>query len=252
VIVAVSKSTVEDLVVRHRISRSELVVIANGVEVGGRGQKVEGEGGAEVRRLLGIPAEAFILGSVGRLAAVKGYDRLITALAALQKLQASIRREENGSSVDAECATNKGRRYVLLLVGDGPERKLLEMLAQELGVADRVIIAGYQPDPAPYLNAMDMFILSSRSEGLSVALLEAMAAGVPVAVTDVGENSGVIDHGGCGVVLPDEEGKWAGVLATAVADRKHTDERVEAARKRVRERYSLSATLASYERVYQG
>jgi len=65
----------------------------------------------------------------------------------------------------------------LLLVGDGPERPRLEQEADTLGIRDRVCFAGYQPHPERFLQAMDVFALTSRSEGLPVSLLEAWAAG---------------------------------------------------------------------------
>jgi glycosyltransferase involved in cell wall biosynthesis len=170
-----------------------------------------------------------VIGSVGRLAHIKGYDRLITAFAALNNLTTS-----------------------LLLVGDGPERGALERQAQQLGVADRVTFTGYQANPAPYLTRMDLFVLPSRSEGMSVALLEAMAAGIPVAVTKAGANREIIDGGHCGTLLADDEGTWAHIMAATLDDQGTTTAKVHAARQRVRDHYSLQTTLAGYERLYAG
>jgi glycosyltransferase involved in cell wall biosynthesis len=185
---------------------------------------------AAFRIKMGIPAEALVFGSVGRLAQVKGIDRLIAAFAAL-KLPLST--------------------TYLLLIGAGPEREALERQARELGVADRVIFAGFQGDPAPYLAAMDVFVLPSRSEGVSVALLEAMAAGVPVAVTDVGANREVIEEGRCGVILPAEECQWPEILAALLNDPEGSAIKQQAAKERVRTRYSLATTLDSYEQLYR-
>ena len=178
---------------------------------------------------------------MGRLAHVKGYDRLIRAFASLAPSSLNF----PGAS---DRNANRRSAPLLLLVGDGPERSSLERLARDLGVAGRVIFAGYQADPAPYLAAMNLFVLPSRSEGLSVALLEAMAAGVPVLVTEVGANREVIADGEAGTLLPDDEERWPVALASALAD--NAREKVAAAQARVKTHYSLETTLDQYEKIY--
>ena len=205
---------------------------------------------------MGIPPDAFVIGSVGRLAHVKGYDRLIAAVAAVIGYSLSVIGEKakgDPSTNNQEPITNNGAAGVyLLLVGDGPERANLERQARDLGVADRVLFAGFQSDPEPYYSVMDLFILSSRSEGLSISLLEAMARGVPVAVTDVGANRDVIADGQCGVVLPDDDRCWAAILTSISQKPADLLAKVHAAQKRVREHYSLDATLRGYEALYKG
>ena len=223
-IVAVSVSTAADLAAHHKIPLGDIVVIPNGV---GRRNPQSRIQKSAFRAQAGIPNDARVIGTVGRLAFVKGIDRLIAAFAALNNLTT-----------------------YLLLVGAGPERDALERQVQESGVADRVIFAGYQADPAPCLAAMDVFALPSRSEGLSVALLEAMAAGVPVAVTDVGANREVIEDGKCGVLLPVDERQWPEILAMCITDVACSKARTEAAQARVHSHYSLATTLDAYEKLY--
>ena len=165
------------------------------------------------------------LGSVGRQAKVKGYDRLIAAFA---RLPADFR---------------------LLLVGDGPERGALEQQARELGVAARVTFAGFQENPWPYYAKMDLFVLPSRSEGLSISLLEAMSAGIPVAVTDAGDSRVVVDGGRAGIILPEHENEWANLIITSLSD-PETAQRSSIARNRVHTHYSQATTLETYERLY--
>ena len=242
-IVAVSAATAEVMAAKLWIPRKRIRVVVNGV---GFSEDPESRTrNSESKEMVGIPPDALVIGSVGRLAQVKGYDRLIAAFAAC---------EARGGRGLSEPQTKDGspevRPPVLLLVGDGPEREALQRQAQELGVADRVVFAGYQADPAPYLAAMDLFVLPSRSEGVSVALLEAMAAGVPVAVTDVGANREVIEDGKCGVVLPEDEGQWAGVMTAIWQDVAAARVRGEAARIRVSRHYSLATTLDAYDQLY--
>jgi glycosyltransferase involved in cell wall biosynthesis len=222
------------------------------------GQWAEDRGQWAVKKMLGIPDSAFVIGTVGRLAHVKGCDRLIAAFAALNRLQLfgcrvpQLLSESPKASISPPLTTQQRDNLTtyLLLTGSGPELEALQRQARELGVSDRVIFAGYQADPTPYLAAMDLFVLPSRSEGLSIALLEAMSAGVPVAVTDVGASREVIEDGKCGAVLPEDEGKWPEILAEVLRDKEGLARRRDAAVSRVRDCYSLEATLDGYEAVY--
>ncbi|MDF1841524.1 MAG: glycosyltransferase [Rubripirellula sp.] len=125
----------------------------------------------EVRSMLGLEGQNVLLGSVGRLAEVKRFDLALAAFAAAYS--------------DEETAH-------LVLVGDGPERDGLIRVASELGVLERVHFAGHQDDVSPWLAAMDIYFNSSRSEGMSQSLIEAMAAGLPIVATDVGDSAYVL------------------------------------------------------------
>jgi glycosyltransferase involved in cell wall biosynthesis len=138
--------------------------------------------GCEVRESLGIPAGALVLGTVGRLVEVKRQDLLIRAFAAL-------------------CALGKHANTWLLLVGDGPERQRLEQLAYSLGVRGRTVFAGFQAEPQGFYQAMDLFALTSRHEGLPLALLEAWASGLPVVVSAVGGLPQTVVHGMTGMLF---------------------------------------------------
>jgi glycosyltransferase involved in cell wall biosynthesis len=186
------------------------------------------------RRALGLDNDAWVMGAVGRLAPVKGQDRLIHAFGDLRR-------------------TAAGARAMLLLIGDGPDRARLESLVGSLGLAADVRFAGHRADARNLYAAMDLFVLPSRSEGLSVALLEAMAAGCPVAATGVGESRAVLADGVCGRLLPDDVREWSAVLADerAAAGGAAVSERVRRAWERVRDRYSFDAMLDAYEAIYR-
>jgi glycosyltransferase involved in cell wall biosynthesis len=156
----------------------------------------------------------------------------------------------------------------LLLIGDGPERRRLEEQSRLLGLGAHVVFAGYQPEPRRFLDLMDVFVLPSRSEGLSVALLEAMSAGCPAMVTDVGENRRVIADGEAGWLLPSDETKWGPFILTQAIYRRNRPGALEpseaagdesgrarkviaAAEKRVRDVYGAERTLSSYEEEYR-
>ena len=251
-IVTVSKATAEVMSKKLWIARKRIKVVVNGVAVEKKPEVSSQKSG--IREQLGITSNSRLIGAVGRLAWVKGHDRLIAAFAAVIGYSLEVTREKakgDPSTNNQEPITNNGAAGAfLLLVGDGPERDVLEHQARDLAVADRVIFAGYQSEPGPYLAAMDVFVLPSRSEGLSVSLLEAMVAGVPVAVTDVGANREVIEDGKCGTMLPEDEGAWAEILEGILRDKVGTQTKAAAARTRVHDHYSLESTLDNYERLY--
>lgn len=101
--------------------------------------------------------------AIGRLIEAKGFDVLIEAFSLLRK---------------------NGIEAVLTIVGEGPERNKIEALVSELGLSDRVLLAGYQANPYPFLEAADIFVLSSRWEGYVNVLIEAMVFNKPTVVTD--------------------------------------------------------------------
>ena len=133
------------------------------------------------RSTLGIPLSAFVFICVARLNAVKDLGTLLRAFAALP-------------ASDPE-------RYRLVMVGDGPERSRLETLRTDLGLEQRVMMLGARDDVVRLLPAADAFVMSSLSEGLPVALLEAMASGLPCVATAVGGIPGLLDTG-AGITVP--------------------------------------------------
>jgi glycosyltransferase involved in cell wall biosynthesis len=242
-VVAVSEATRHALESAFGLKSGSVRVIRNGVLVSDGAPGIEGR--AEQRRKLNIPPGSCVIGSVGRLAEVKGYDRLLRAFAEMAGGAEGGGRRAEATSTPPHSDTP---RLILLLIGDGPERAALEALALTLGISDRVKFAGFRADARRLLVAMDLFVLPSRSEGLSVSLLEAMAEGVPVAVTDVGANLEVIESGNAGIVLPADEAEWPAILAHAV---RHAEPvKVSCAAERVRGRYAIDQTVDAYETLY--
>ena len=232
--VAVSEDTADRLSATHGMARKRIRVVRNGVAPHPvqTSEQVE-----SLRAEMRLAGGALVLGSVGRLAHVKGYDRLIAAFAAMLQVSGS------------------DSAPVLLLVGDGPGKDDLGRQAKALGVESAVRFAGYRRDARCFYDVMDLFLLPSRSEGLSIALLEAMAAGVPVLVTDVGENRRVLEDGACGEMLSDDEGEWGRIISNQLSvvssQSRESAERVRRAKERVEEHYSMEATRAAYERLYE-
>jgi sugar transferase (PEP-CTERM/EpsH1 system associated) len=220
---------IADSIVRHRIApRRKVHVVPNGIDVARFDR--DGDRG-ELRRSLGLPAEAPIIGTVGRLDEVKRQDRLIRAFAQVRRGWPEAR---------------------LLLVGDGPSRDELRTLTEGLGLGDCVHFAGYQPRPERYLHAMDVFALTSRSEGMPLAVLEAWAAGVPVVASRVGGLPELIDDGRTGrLIEPGDEAAWSEALAALLADPQAASRLGQEGRRHVRARFGVRAMATNYERHYR-
>jgi glycosyltransferase involved in cell wall biosynthesis len=128
-----------------------------------------------------VKKEGLWIMGVGRLLRQKGYDRLIRAVAALQR--PDVR---------------------LVLVGEGPDRAKLQSQADELGIGDRLIMPGFVRQPMQWLAAADLFALSSRWEGFGHVIVEAMAAGAPVIAFDCPHGPrDIIRSGENGILVPD-------------------------------------------------
>ncbi len=139
----------------------------------------------------------------------------------------------------------------LLLAGDGPARPALEARAQELGVAGRVRFLGARPDPERLLQASRIFVLPSRSEGMSNALLEAMATGLPCVASRIGGNTDLVEHGITGLLTPPEDAaSLADALCVLLEDDDLCHRLGTAARAAVVERYGMDRVVRQYMELY--
>jgi glycosyltransferase involved in cell wall biosynthesis len=201
---------------------AKLHVVANGVRVPTRSA-------ADVqlkRRELAIPAGTFAFFYVGRLNPVKDLGTLLQAFAALPPDLAA--------------------RSRLYLVGDGSERAPLEARAAALGLSGRAIFLGARNDVSEVLMAADAFVMSSKSEGLPMVLLEAMAAGVPCVATAVG---GIPDLFGedRGLSVPAQDAPALARAMASVASSPELRERlVSNATQNLRRHYALDAIVDRY------
>ena len=188
---------------------------------------------AAMRRALGATPGESLLCTIARLDPSKGQTYFLQALAEVR-------------------ARNPRIRFRALLVGDGPRREDLRRVAASLGLADRVHLLGIRRDVAEIIAASDVFVLPSLNEGLSQALLEAMALGVPVIATDVGGTADAVVPGRTGwlVAAADSSG-----LATAIdhvlGNEREAATRAAAARNLIQRQFSLTSHLARLEDLYR-
>lgn len=231
IVIAVSEALAE--VLRGHVVRdpTEVRVIINGVDTA---HFQPASDPAPARRALGIPEEAAVIGSVGRLEPVKNYRLALRALARL------------GDRLP------DGRIPWLVLAGDGRDRPALEAEAVALGVRSRVIFLGWQPDAARVYHALDLFTISSISEGTSISLLEAMSSAVCPVVTAVGGNAEVLGPDLQDLLVPSEDDA---ALATAwrrqLADPAGCAAIGRSARDRVQEWFSLDRVVRQHAALYR-
>lgn len=215
-----------------KLDASKVKCIPNGVVLD-RFQPADGR--PTLRHELGIPKGRLVIGYVGHLRPEKNPLRCLKACA----------------RIDRELDMH------VLILGDGPERAACEELARSLpSLYGRVTFAGHQPDPRPHYRAMDVFCISSDTEQMPVALVEAMASSLPVVSTDVGDVR---------AMLPDEQGEFvlplgahetawpmAEKLTELLRDPAQRKQLGALNRKRAEERYSFDAMLRAHRDVWQG
>ncbi|HEX8135981.1 MAG TPA: glycosyltransferase [Pyrinomonadaceae bacterium] len=201
------------------------VVIPNGIDT--QAFKPEPEAGSRVRAELGVKPEALLVGCVGRLDPMKDHPTLVRAARIV-------------------CRERENVRFVC--VGDGPTDYLaeLQLLAQELGVAEKFIWAGARSNMMALYNALDLLVSASFSEGFPNVIGEAMACGVPCVVTDTGDSALIVGEAGR-VVAPRDPASLAEAIISSLD--KRSVETSARARRRILENFSVERMAAETERA---
>jgi sugar transferase (PEP-CTERM/EpsH1 system associated) len=212
-----------------RIRKDRIGVIANGVDCNKFSWCIQSR--VIMRQQLGIENSTVVIGTVGRLDPIKDHRTLFQAL---------------------DLLLLHGIPALLVIVGDGPERKILENDARARGeVAKRIRFVGESKDVLSHLCAFDIFALPSLAEGMSNALLEAMAAGLACVATRVGGNPELIQHGKSGLLFePGRVAALAGYLKSLATDAPLRHSLGMNARSRIQERFSLQRMLSDYTGLY--
>ena len=219
-IVGICDATTGNLKSMHSVPMRKIVRVYNGADPVSR-----------VARERWPPKSGFTLVYVGRLEPVKNHAMLLNAFRSALQSMPGLR---------------------LWMVGDGSERKMLENLAVELGIHTQVTFWGQQFDVAPFFSAADAFIMSSKSEGLPVSLLQAFSLGLPAIVTDVGGMAEVVRLARAGFTVPatDPAEMAAAILRLANND----EERLQFAthaEEAFLSRFTLKTMVAAYMDLYR-
>lgn len=179
-------------------------------------------------------SDSVVIGTVGRLAAVKDQQLLLVALHRLVSERPELR-----SSLR------------LLIVGDGPEYEALNALTERLELGGMVWLAGDREDIPELLRTMDIFVLPSLGEGISNTVLEAMASGLPVIATSVGGNPELVQDGATGLLFPaGDVSALARALATLIDNPSRRHAMGEAAEAHIRQNFDWQRTVDSYLSLY--
>jgi glycosyltransferase involved in cell wall biosynthesis len=182
---------------------------------------------SEARQALGVPADGFRAGWVGRLSREKGPDLLLTALAELHE-----------------------ERVAASVLGDGPERESLTRSIARLDLGPGVVLHGTIPNAGRLFRAFDVLVVSSRTEGTPIVVFEAMAAGVPIVATAVGGVPNVIGAGEALIVEPDARA-LAAAIRSVKEDPGGAARRAQAAGARLVRQFGVSPWIGRYREVYE-
>lgn len=180
---------------------------------------------------LGISENTMVVGIVARLDPIKNHKMLLKAF---------------------KIAVNKHSNIKLIIVGDGSLRGELENLAKKYMIRKKVIFLGERKDIIKILGCIDVFVLCSKSEGMSITLLEAMASGVPIIATRVGGNSSIIENGVSGILVESNEHiELAKEIVCLIKDDQKRKEISRAAKDRYEREFTLDKMVERYCFIFE-
>jgi len=212
-------------------SGKRMVVIRCGVDI--ERFQPDRRVGKEVRAQWGLSDGEILIGLIGRLDPIKGHSTFLWAAALLAQRRGDV-------------------RFVCVGDGPGPYKSKMRALAEELGLAERLIWAGFRDDLEAVYNALDLLTSSSYGEGFPNVVAEAMACGVPCIVTDVGDSACIV--GDTGPVVPPKDPEallngWKQILALSQLDREALG---KASRARIVKEFSVSQLVERTETALKG
>lgn len=227
-LVFVSEKLRHELAAELRVAPAKCSVVPNGIDT----RKFAGAAQDSIRRQLGLGPQDVLVGSIGNIRGPKAYEVLLRAAAQLRAAST---------------------RYHFVIAGEGGNslhRRLLA-LRSELQLDSAVHFLGLRTDVADVLHNLDVFALSSDTEGFSIACIEAMAAGIPVVATRSGGPEEIVEHERSGLLVPTQDpAALAAAISRLATDRAFAAELARNALQRVQERYTLQGMIGSYARIF--
>jgi glycosyltransferase involved in cell wall biosynthesis len=227
-VVFVSEHLKDHLAPRLRLAESQCAVIPNGVDV----QVYHPCRDRSLRSELALANDVILVGAIGNIRAPKAYDVLLRA---------------------ARILSDRSQRFHFVIAGDCSNDLGLELveLSRSLGIEQRLSFLGLRADVARILNNLDAFVLSSHTEGFSIACLEAMACGIPVIATRSGGPEEILE-GGAGILVPtDDPEAIAQAVEEVTSSKALADALTAKALKRVQQQYSLGRMFSQYEALIE-
>ena len=226
--IAVSGSTRDFLVRERHVPAHKVTLIWNGAPLDEFAPAPPAVARA-VRHELGIPDDALVIGTVGRLSAQKAHDVLLAATARILPGRPRVR---------------------VLIAGDGDRMPALREQAAALGIASRVVFAGHRTDVPAVLGAIDVFCISSDYEGTPLALFEAMASGKAIVSTAVDGCREVLEDGTSGLLVPPRDPEALAATLARVADDAELRARLSRMAREASRRYDIGECVRRMEDLY--
>lgn len=225
--VSISSSTAQAMAEIDNFPRRRIQVIHNGIDFSRMNPVVDLE---KKKREFGIRENCKIIGTAARLEEIKNIPMMLRALSRIRKV------------LPETC---------MIIAGHGSQEANLKLVTSELGLGDHVKFIGLRHDMPEIYKLMDVFLLTSFTEGISITLLEAMASGLPSVVTDVGGNPEVVVQGETGILVPSDDDRE---LATCILSLLQSSERAQQMGRRAMEcavsRFSFQGMMNHYSNLY--
>jgi glycosyltransferase involved in cell wall biosynthesis len=217
-----------DQVRQLRLTRAPVRVVPNGVHIPPQVSQAER---SRLKAELGFSDTPLLIGSIGRMDGNKNHAMLLQIFAALTEKWPALR---------------------LVIIGDGPLKSHLAAMAAQLGVAQKICLPGSIPRAARYLQAMDVFCLTSHTEGMPNVVMEAAAAGVPVVSTTCGGSVELIECGVTGfLVSPNDAAAMSKHVDLLLANAEQRRSMGQAGREKMCRAFSVKAMVTRMTRVYE-
>jgi len=226
-IITLTKQEKNDHVRYHIAHENKFTVVHSGVELS-RFSHVRVDV-AEMKTRLGIPERTFVVGTVGRLTAIKGHKYLIEA---------------------ARKILQKIPDTAFVFLGDGELTNELKMQAASAGISDKVIFLGWRSDVAEVMSTFDLFILPSLNEGMGKVLVEAMAMGKPIIASDVGGISDLVTDGKNGLLVPPMNSDALANGIEALVKNHQTRMTMGEEGKKLSQEYDVSSMISKIDGLY--
>ena len=227
-IVVVAECGKRYLVEHEGVNEKKIIKIYNGIDSKKFGTRQEV---TLIRRELGITDDQSLIGIVARLDPIKNHTCLIRAM---------------------KIIATRLPEAVLLIIGDGALRSELESLTAKLQLQNHIKFLGARNNIAELLSVMDVFVLSSLSEGLSLTLIEACAAARPIVATDVGGNAEIVEHESNGLLVPSDQPEvMAKAILEILNDKGKSKLMGEMGKKKFEEEFTLDVMVKKYKDLYE-
>ena len=211
--------------------KKKIVVIQNGINR----EKILTSINLLQKKEVGIKQTDFVFGTVGRLEPIKSCDVFVKAFGIFIKYN-----------------PEKHKDVKLVLIGDGSQKKMLQQLILRLRIQEKVLMLGMQDDVYKFYNLFDCFVLSSQSEGLSVALLEACVVGLPIITTNIGKQHDVISDNVNGLLVEPNDPNLLFAAMKKIYENKSLRKSMQNANKElVEKKFDISKTVVNYEHLYE-